>query len=270
MDPERPVLVIAVAGVDQSGGAGLVRDVLTGAALGAGVACVGTAWTEQEASSDGVGIIGSTGVLSVEPRAPAQLGAALRRALARHPNAAVKIGMVPDAAAAAAIVGALDAAGFAGPLVVDPVLTASAGGALWSGSLDGLWPLLRRATLVTPNAGETARLSGKPVAAPADAEAAGRALLARGIVAVLIKGGHLGETRDTVTDRLVDESGVRKFTRLRVPGPSPRGTGCALSTAIAAALAGGATLPAAVDRAGRWLAGRIAAGVVVGGQRFLP
>ncbi|HEY2901650.1 MAG TPA: PfkB family carbohydrate kinase [Polyangia bacterium] len=270
MDPARPVLVIAVAGVDQSGGAGLVRDVLTGAALGVGVACVGTAWTEQEAGNSRVSVAGSTGVLSVEPRAPAEVGAALGRALARHPNAAVKIGMVPDAAAAAAIVGALDGAGFVGPVVVDPVLAASAGGALWSGPLDGLWPLLRRATVVTPNAGEAARLSGKPVATADEAEAAAMALRARGITAVLVKGGHLDQTGAAVTDRLVDAAGVQRFSRPRVPGVSPRGTGCALSTAIAAALAAGATLPAAVEEAGRWLAGRIAASVVVGGQRFLP
>lgn len=269
IDPQRPVRVIAVAGVDPSGGAGLVRDVLTGAALGVAVAAVGTAWTEQEAIGLGAGS-GPVGVLHVEPRAPARVEEALRRALGRHPTAAVKIGMVPDAAVAAAIAEALDGVGFAGAVVVDPVLAASSGGALWFGPYEGLLPLLRRATLVTPNAAEAAALSGKPVIDVADAIEAAQALRRLGIAAVLVKGGHLESDGVVVTDVLVDGGQVLRFYRPRTAGRSPRGTGCALSTAIAAGLAGGAGLAEAVDQAGRWLATRIAASVDVGGQRFLP
>jgi len=267
MDPQQPVRVIAVGGVDPGGGAGLLRDVLTGAALGVTVATVGTAWTEQEAARPPSG---GGPVLGIEPRAAAAVSAALQSALRQHPTAAVKIGMVPDAAVAAAIVEALSA--FAGLVVVDPVLASSSGGALWSGPLDGWWPLLRRATLVTPNAPELAALSGNAFATVDDAIAAAQVLRARGAAAVLVKGGHLAAEGDgaTVTDVLVDAAGARRFSRPRVPGPSPRGTGCALSTAIAAALADGATLDAAVDGAARWLGGRIAARVRVGGQWFLP
>ena len=127
---------------------------------------------------------------------------------------AVKIGMVPGPAVAEALVRGLE--GYAGPVVVDPVLAASSGGALWQGPLEALWPILRRATLVTPNAPEAAALSGRPVETLDDARAAAAALRAAGIAAVLVKGGHLGETADgTITDVLVTAEGERLFTRQR-------------------------------------------------------
>ena len=260
-----------MAGVDPSAGAGLLRDVLTGAALSVGVATVGTGWTEQEGRVGlPAGAASPTGVLGVEPRDPARVEEALRRALARHPTAAVKVGMVPNAAVAAAIVSALDGAAFTGPVVVDPVLAASSGGALWSGRIDQLLPLLRRAALVTPNASEAAALSGRSVDSAEEAIAAAMVLRQQGVAAVLVKGGHLDTAETTVADLLVDGAGVGRIVRPRIAGLSPRGTGCALSTAIAAQLADGASLAVAVEEAGQWLAMRIAAAIDVGGQRFLP
>jgi hydroxymethylpyrimidine/phosphomethylpyrimidine kinase len=198
------------------------------------------------------------------------VGAALRSALSDHPTAAVKVGMVPGPPVAAVIVGVLDAATFAGPVVVDPVLAASSGLPLWDGPPAGLLPLLRRATLITPNAVELAALAGMPVTSADQAVAAAQTLRALGVKAVLVKGGHLDPDALLVTDWLVGLGGVQPFARPRVPGPSPRGTGCALSTALAAQLASGASLADAVDAAGRWLADRIAASVTVNGQLFLP
>jgi hydroxymethylpyrimidine kinase/phosphomethylpyrimidine kinase len=267
----RPVRVIAVAGIDPSAGAGLLRDVLTGAALSVGVATVGTGWTEQEGRLGQAGGQGlQPGVLGVEPRDPARVQEALRGALARHPAAVVKVGMVPNGDVAAAIVSALDGAQFTGAVVVDPVLAASSGGALWSGRIDQLLPLLRRAALVTPNASEAAALSGRSVASAEEAISAAMVLRQQGVAAVLVKGGHLDAGETTVTDLLVDGAGVHRIVRPRIAGLSPRGTGCALSTAIAARLAGGASLAVAVEEAGQWLATRIAAAIDVGGQRFLP
>jgi hydroxymethylpyrimidine kinase/phosphomethylpyrimidine kinase len=173
---------------------------------------------------------------------------------------AVKIGMIPGPEVAAALVRGLE--GYAGPVVVDPVLAASSGGALWQGPLEALWPILRRATLVTPNAPEAAALTGRPIETVADARAAAAALRANGIAAVLIKGGHLEKSADgTVTDLLVTAEGEHLFTRPRSTGPSPRGTGCALSTAIAVGLAAGQPLSDAVEYAAGWLAARIASAV---------
>jgi len=243
--PESPV-VVTVGGVDPSGAAGLGRDLLTASDLGAVARLVGTAWTEQSAD----------GVRSVEARSAEAVEQAVRIALRAPVPRAVKIGMVPGPAAAAALVRGLE--GYDGPVVVDPVLAASSGGALWQGPLEALRPLLGRATLVTPNAPEAAALSGQPIETLDDARAAAGALRATGIRALLIKGGHLGETADgTVTDLLVTADGERRFTRPRRPGPSPRGTGCALSTAIAVELASGRALATAIERATVWLAARI-------------
>ena len=172
--------------------------------------------------------------------------------------AAVKIGMAVGPATAAALVEAL--AGFAGPVVVDPVLATSRGGALWDGAPLDLLPLLRRAILVTPNAVEAAALFGRPVATVAEAEAAGRHLVeVEGLVAVLVKGGHLADSDGSVTDVLVTPAGTTRYRHPRIPGPSPRGTGCALATAIAVGLGRGRPLDEAVQAAIDWLAAAIAA-----------
>jgi hydroxymethylpyrimidine/phosphomethylpyrimidine kinase len=130
-------------------------------------------------------------------------------------------------------------------------------------------PLLRRAALATPNAGEAGALAGRPVRDLAGAEAAGASLRAQGVAAVLVKGGHLGEPSDAVTDVLLSAAGVRRLTHPRLPGPSPRGTGCALATAVAVGLGRGQSLEAAVESAIAWLVQAIAAATDVGGERHL-
>jgi hydroxymethylpyrimidine kinase/phosphomethylpyrimidine kinase len=247
---------LLVGGVDPGGGAGLVRDVLTATALGAHPLVVGTAWTEQGAH-----------VHRVEARDPEALADSLRRALSRPPSA-VKIGMVPDAAAVAAIVAGLGS--YAGPVVFDPVLASSRGGALTRATAAELRPLLRRATLITPNATEAAALTGLGVADLGGAAAAGRTLLAEGIAAVLIKGGHLGGEGEPVTDTLAVGAEVTQLAHVRVSGGDVRGTGCALATAIAVHLGRGVPLVAAIEGATQWLARALAAAVTVGGERHLP
>jgi hydroxymethylpyrimidine/phosphomethylpyrimidine kinase len=245
--------VLVLGGLDPSGGSGVVRDLLTARARGARPVVVGTGWTQQ-----------GPGVHVVEARAPEALLAAVRQGLAGV--AAVKIGMVPNAAAAAAILEGL--AGFEGPVVVDPVLASSRGGALWRGTTEELLPLLRRATLVTPNAREAEALTGVPVLDADGAARAATALLDRGARAVLVKGGHLDGSQ--VTDTLARPGALRRLEHPRVAGGDVRGTGCALATAIAVELARGAELPAAVEAATTWLAESLAASVEAGGERHLP
>lgn len=250
--------IVVVGGVDPGGGAGLLRDVLTLVGLGARAHAVGTAWTEQGA-----------GVHRVEPRAPESVRASLAHALATFQPAAVKVGMAVGPATAAALLEALG--DYAGPVVVDPVLATSRGGALWAAAPRELLPLLRRATLVTPNAPEAAALSGRTVATATDAEAAGRQLVETdGLLAVVIKGGHLAAADGQVVDLLVTRAGVARLHHPHIAGASPRGTGCALATAIAAELAAGRALPEAVAGAGAWLAAQIAAASTVDGERRLP
>jgi hydroxymethylpyrimidine/phosphomethylpyrimidine kinase len=173
----------------------------------------------------------------------------------------------PDTAAA--IVEALG--DYAGPVVVDPVLASSRGGSLWAGAPGEILPLLRRATVVTPNAAEAAALAGLPVITSADAERAGRRLVERdGLRAVLVKGGHLSGSDGGVTDMLVTATGVQRFPRARVTGPIPRGTGCALASALAVMQARGLPLGEAVREAGDWLAPRLAAPISFDGEWHLP
>ncbi|HXU64804.1 MAG TPA: bifunctional hydroxymethylpyrimidine kinase/phosphomethylpyrimidine kinase [Polyangia bacterium] len=261
--PERgagqpPRTVVVVGGVDPGGGAGLLRDVRTARALGVQAHAIGTAWTEQ-----------ADGVHRVEPREPGAVGQAVARAVADLDPIAVKIGMAVGPATAAALLTALT--GFAGPVVVDPVLATSRGGLLWEGEPAGLLPLLRRASLVTPNAPEAAALAGRPVADLQQADAAGRVLIdGLGLRAVLVKGGHLGTGEDPVSDLLVTAETSRAFRHARAAGVSPRGTGCALATALAVALGCGEPLEAAVQTATTWLAGAIAGAVPApGGERHL-
>jgi hydroxymethylpyrimidine/phosphomethylpyrimidine kinase len=241
--------------VDPSGGAGLVRDLLTASALGVRCHLVGTAWTEQ-----------GEGVHAVERRDPARLANAVRQAVALGPSS-MKVGMIPDADAATALCEALGDAPV--PLVVDPVLASSRGGPLYAGDPRDLLPLLRRATLVTPNAPEAAALTGRPVVDLAGAKAAARALVDDGVAAVLVKGGHMDDAGAAVVDLLQIGAATRELSHARLRGPSPRGTGCALATAVAVELGRGAPLADAVERATAWLARAIAAAVDVGGERHL-
>jgi hydroxymethylpyrimidine/phosphomethylpyrimidine kinase len=246
-----------VGGFDPGGGAGVIRDVATAVALGACSHAIGTAWTEQ-----------GEGVHRVEPREPGMVEEALARAIAELRPAAVKIGMAVDIRIAGALMAGL--AGFTGPVVVDPVLATSRGGQLWNAPPRELVPLLQRATLTTPNASEAAALTGIAVEHPADAEAAGRALVTdQGVTAALVKGGHLVDD-GAVSDILVTARATRRFEHPRTRGSSPRGTGCALATALAVLLGRGAPLESAVQAATLWVAAQIEAARQVGTERHLP
>jgi hydroxymethylpyrimidine/phosphomethylpyrimidine kinase len=246
--------VVLVGGLDPAGGAGVLRDLLTAVELGAQATVVATSITDQD----------STSVASVEPRDPGRVGRSLGAALARTRGPSVKIGMVANAGIARAIAAALS--GFPGPVVYDPVLRASSGGALYHGGPDAVLELAKSAALLTPNLAEAAWLLGRPVASLAEAQAAARDLVSLGIRAVLVKGGHLsGEA----TDVLAWGDGERAFTRRRIAGPSPRGTGCALATAIAVGLAAGQNLEAAVAAAKTWLSAKIANAGKVGDEWHL-
>lgn len=255
IEAESTARIVVVGGLDPSAGAGIARDLLTARALGARATLVGTAWTEQGALSD----------RTVEARPAARVSAALKAALASiGGTGAVKIGMVASAAIAKALDQAL--ANYAGVVVYDPVLRASSGDALYDGDRQSVLALARRSTLLTPNLAEAAWLLDRPVENEADARAAGRALRELGIRAVLVKGGHL---HDDATDILVSPAGETLFSSPRIAGPSPRGTGCALATAIAVGLARGESLDGAVAAAKAWLYRRIEQARTVAGEHQL-
>lgn len=232
--PARTPCALTIAGSDSSGGAGIATDLKTFAAFGVhGLAAV-TAVTAQTMRQ----------VHAIHRVPAAQVEAQIRAAFADFHVAAVKIGMLGSAPVARAIARTLhDAA--PRHIVLDPVLASSSGAALLSAA--GLRvlreELLPMAALLTPNLPEAEILLGRRVVNPAQAACELRALGAR---AVLLKGGH-GRGRD-VCDVLADARGVVELRHPRLPIRA-RGTGCALASAIAAGLARGRALRAAVTDA---------------------
>lgn len=225
--------LLVIAGTDSSGGAGLTRDAAVAAELGGQVRPVVTAVTAQTDDA----------VSEIHPVPPPVVTAQIEAVFAKDPPEAVKIGMLATGETAEAVAWAL--ARHAVPVVLDPVLKASSGGTLSPD--EGIARLLPLATLLTPNLIEAAALSGLS-AAPVAAQAA--RLRATGAQAVLIKGGH-GRGTDC-TDHLFCKTGVHRFRTARLPH-GKRGSGCALSTAIACRLADGASLPDACNRAKEFL-----------------
>ena len=247
--------MVLVGGVDPGGGAGLARDFATATTFQAHPLLVGTAWTLQDPSFGH----------AIEPRDSDRLRVCLRAALARAAQSScVKIGMVATSSIADAIGDEL--ACYGGPVVYDPVLCATSGGALYEGDREAVLRLARRTTLLTPNLDEAAWLLDRRVRTLSDARQAARLLHAAGISAVLVKGGHLeGEATDT----LVTRSGETLFSSPRVAGKNPRGTGCALATAIAVAFAQRLTIEEAVAEAKAWLTQGIARAACAGGEQHL-
>jgi hydroxymethylpyrimidine kinase/phosphomethylpyrimidine kinase len=247
--------IVVVGGVDPGSGAGVTRDLLVADALGARAFVIGTAWTMQ----------GSRTSHAVDPRPANHIALALGAALAEAgPGVGVKIGMVASAATAEAITQAL--LGHTGPVVFDPVLRSTRGGALYQGDRASVLALARRASLLTPNLLEAGWLLAREVDSEADARSAARSLCELGIPAVLVKGGHLDAD---ATDVLCLDRREHLLVGPRIPGPSPRGTGCALATAITVALTRGEPMLRAVGWAKTWLADRIARAHAVGDERHL-
>lgn len=254
--------MLIVAGLDPSGGAGLVADVAVVVARGLHPVAVATALTVQDSSR----------CHAWESPTTELVAAQLRRLILDLPIAAVKIGMLGTAAMARVVAEELVALVRLGvPVVLDPVLRASVGEALLRDgdcAITAFAPLLPLVTLLTPNREEAERLSGHAVADEAGQTAAGEALRARGALAVLVKGGHLGG--DTAIDLLVDEFGSLALRSPRLPGAAPHGTGCALATEVTCALALGNPLREAVAAGHARVHARIAAARALGkGRLFL-
>lgn len=239
---------LTIAGSDSSGGAGIQADLKTFSALGVYGTSAITAITAQNTS----------GVFAVEAISPAMVSAQIAAVLDDIPPQAIKIGMLASPEIVAAVASALDA--YEGPVVLDPVMVAKSGDALLSRDAEAalIERLLPRADVLTPNIPEAARLLGRSQARDADeTEAQGRALLGLGARAVVMKGGHADGP--TCIDRLVTASGVVAMEQPRLATRNTHGTGCSLSSAIAAELAKGADVEAAVRRAQAWLHGAIRA-----------
>lgn len=223
-----------IAGSDPTGGAGLQGDLKTFAAHGVRGTAVVTALTVQ----------GRSGVARVEPVDPDLVGEQIDVVMAEVVPAAWKTGMLWSGPIVRVVAERLAARGSA-PLVVDPVLAASAGGDLLRpDALAALAAVLvPEATVITPNLPEGARLLGRVSIPPGEEEEAARALLDLGCGAVVLKGGH--GTGPEAVDVLATPEGVRRLVLPRLAGVNAHGTGCAFAAALAARLARGVPLETA-------------------------
>lgn len=232
-------IALTIAGSDSGGGAGVQADLKTFAALGVYGASAITALTAQN----------TNGVSAIHFAPPEIVAAQIEAVMSDFEVGAIKLGMLGSAAIVEAVIGRLLTR--SEPyVVVDPVMAASSGDALSGRGLveairDRLMPLI---DCLTPNLSEAAALLGEPIASSeAEMIRQGETLRGLGAGAVLMKGGHLPGPE--AVDLFIAVDGVHRFAAPRLYSRNLHGTGCTLSSAIAAYLVRGLPLAAAVREA---------------------
>ena len=235
--PVSPPVALTIAGSDSGGGAGIQADLKTMEAHDAFGTSVVTATTAQN----------TAGVHDVHVLPTDHIESQYRAVVDDFAVEAVKTGMLATTQVIETVVDCL--ADYAGPVVVDPVMVAATGDRLLSEDAEEVYTeLIAQSALVTPNVDEAEILTGMAIDDAADAEASARRLVDDGAEAALVKGGHLGG--EAVIDTLVvdqgDDSRTERFSHPRVDTEGTHGSGCTLSSAIAARLAGGESLREAV------------------------
>jgi hydroxymethylpyrimidine/phosphomethylpyrimidine kinase len=220
--------VLVVAGSDSGGGAGIQADIKTVTMLGGHAMTAITAITAQN----------TLGVQAVHAVPTDMVVAQMRSVIDDIGVDAVKIGMIGSAATAHAVADVLEA--LAVPIVFDPVMVATSGAVLADpATIAAFERLMAIASVVTPNIPEMVALGGEA------------AVLAHGCH-VVAKGGH--GTEAEITDRLLSPQGeIRRLTASRFDTPHTHGTGCTLSSALAAGLASGLGMADAFVQAVRFV-----------------
>ncbi|MBT2325154.1 bifunctional hydroxymethylpyrimidine kinase/phosphomethylpyrimidine kinase [Variovorax paradoxus] len=245
--------VLSIAGSDSGGGAGIQADLKTFAALG----CYGmTAITALTAQN-------TLGVSGIHAVPPAFLKAQIQAVVEDIGVDAVKLGMLHAPEVVEVVAWAIDHYKLP-KVVLDPVMVATSGDRLIAAETVQVLvrELFPRALVVTPNLDEAALLIGHAIDGVDALDDAAGELLALGAQAVLLKGGHL--PGKDVVDLLAQASGERlQLSSERIASRNLHGTGCTLSSAIAAHLALGYELPDAVERARGYVVAAMAAGADV-------
>jgi hydroxymethylpyrimidine/phosphomethylpyrimidine kinase len=231
--------VLIIAGSDSGGGAGIQADIKTVTMLDGFAATAVTALTAQN----------TEGVFGVVAIAPEFIRQQILVVLDDIGADAVKTGMLHDAGVIEMVAEVLGERASSIPLVVDPVMVAKGGAPLIEpGAVEALKHLLvPRAAVLTPNLPEAEILLGHPIDSLAAMRGAAEELLGLGCRAALLKGGHLAG--GTVYDVLATAAGLRLWESPRIDSRHTHGTGCTLASAIAAGLAQGLRVDAAVERA---------------------
>lgn len=234
----RYICALTIAGSDSCGGAGVQADIKTMSALGVYAASAITSVTVQN----------TLGVQAIQAIQPEIVAGQIRAVMDDIKPMAIKVGMVNDRATILTIADTLQQYS-PQKLVVDPVMVSTSGSMLMHKDALGTFcsRLLPMATLLTPNIPEAEVLSNLSISSIDDMDAAGRSILALGCKAVLIKGGHLEGRK---IDKLYLPNGeVCSFVHEAITTRNTHGTGCTLSSAIAAFMARGLALADAVAQA---------------------
>ncbi|GHV51387.1 hydroxymethylpyrimidine/phosphomethylpyrimidine kinase [Spirochaetia bacterium] len=245
--------VLTIAGSDSGGGAGIQADLKTFSALGCYGMSVITALTAQNTHA----------VTGIFPVSAAFVSAQIDAVMSDIGADAVKIGMLHSAELIAAVTEALKRHGVK-KIVLDPVMVSKSGDHLLQNeAVDALKTvLLPLATVLTPNLPEASVLLGRKVDNTEDMEAAARDLAALGPQAVLLKGGHLeGEGSPDILYQTGIEA-AEIFKAERIDTPNSHGTGCTLSSSIAAGLARGLEVEEAVRQGKAYISGALKAGAL--------
>lgn len=240
MQTEKPI-ALTIAGLDPSGGAGIIADVSTFVHFGVRSAAAITSLTFQN----------SERVFGATHETAESLRAQILPVVEEGGIAAVKIGMLPTADLVLEVARLLTETDLPAP-VIDPVLQSSSGYALMEKeAVDALMTeLIPLARLVTPNIPEAETLTGLRITDEADMREAAAMIRVMGAQAVLIKGGHLGTESEEEPRYAIDlfdgEGDVKVLSGEWIESPPVRGTGCMLSSAVAACLARGRSLEESV------------------------
>ena len=239
-------VALTIAGSDSSAGAGIQADLKTFAALGVYGTSAITAITAQNTCS----------VRQVVPMTPEMVHEQIDAIFADMHISAIKVGMLPNPAIALGLVEALERRPNV-PLILDPVLVSTSGDAL---ATSHVAPLLKDkvahiATLVTPNIEEAEVLSGVSIKSKADLKEAAKVMRGLFNTNVLVKGGHLEDA--ILVDVLATKDALYELENIRINTKHTHGTGCTLSSAIAAFIARGYSLLDAVEAAHHYVHGAI-------------
>lgn len=250
----KPV-VLTIAGLDPSGGAGLVADIKTISTLGCFPAAAVTSITFQN----------TTGVFGSEHQTAATLRAQVEPIVQDLKVAAAKTGMLPTAEIVAEVARLFSEESLPAP-VVDPVMVATSGDVLIDDEAIQilrikLFPLAR---IVTPNIPEAEKLAGFSIESETDMRRAAEAIQLIGARAVLVKGGHRSQGDEAIDILLSEDGSFNEFRTKYIEVGEVHGSGCTLSAAIAACLGRGMTLKQAVGAAKDYVTDAIRAAPRIG------
>lgn len=254
---KRYIVTLSIAGSDSSGGAGIQADIKTMSALGCFAATAITSVTVQN----------TMGVSAVQKIEPEIVAGQIRAVIDDLQPSAIKIGMVNESETICAIADTLSDYDTLPPIIIDPVMVSTSGSRLMQQDAIETFKkeLMPMATLLTPNIAEAEVLSGCHIEDICSINSAAQMILSQNCNAVLIKGGHLVEK----TDRLYVKSYqngttlVASYHHASINSANTHGTGCTLSSAIAALMAKGEKLEDAIRMGKEYVSEAIAKGAYI-------